>query len=523
MMQGEKKRMSARSLYSVTALCWLISLSGCASLGGADLTPDGAAETPPNIILILADDLGYGHLGSYGQEKIRTPAIDRLARQGLRFTQFYAGSTVCAPSRASLMLGQSTGHTFIRGNIALAKPDPAQTEAGIVPFDQLYALNQGQYPLPEESFTLAEMLKERGYTTALLGKWGLGSPGNSGDPTAQGFDYFYGLADQMRAHNHYPSDVWRNGSSETTGNPYFSPHQPFAGDPDDPDAEGYKAGQGSEWFGDLLAAEASSFIKSQTGDKPFFLMVALSAPHAALQAPAEAIQAYDGLFEEIPYQSPRYLSRHNPRAVFAAMVSQTDRNVDQIVETLEASGLAGNTLIIFTSDNGPAQEGGEDVAFFNAAGGLRGIKRDLYEGGIRVPLIARWDGMIKEGRVSDHVAAFWDIMPTLADVAGAPLRRPTEGVSFLPTLTENGQQAEHAALYWEFHELGGRQAVRMGKWKGIRNNVSGEPKPQIELYDLASDPAESTDLSRMHPDVVALIEGLMESARSPSWNEDWNF
>lgn len=465
------------------------------------------SEAPPNIVYILADDLGYGELGSYGQTLIQTPNLDRLAEQGMRFTQHYSGSPVCAPSRATLMSGKHTGHTLIRDNF----------ELGGWTDDEEF----GQMPLPTGSFTIGRMLQEQGYVTAAIGKWGLGGPGSTGIPNEQGFDHFYGYLDQKQAHNYYPTHLWRNEVWDTLSNPYFSPHQRLQGDPND--AASYEEFKGQEYAQDLMAEEALGFIRDNAAN-PFFLYLPFPIPHLALQVPDSALAPYDGAWEEEPYLGdPSYLPHARPKAAYAAMITRMDAHIGQILDLLDEMGLAENTLVMFTSDNGTTYTGGVDADFFDSTGGLRGLKGSVYEGGIRVPLIARWPGRIQPGTVSDHVSAFWDMVPTFAELTGAVPPADIDGVSILPTLLGVSGQERHEALYWEYHGLwNGAQAVRIGDWKGVRLGGHLDEDAPIELYDLSVDPGEETDLAERHPDLVALVRQVMES-RLPSEIDRWNF
>jgi arylsulfatase A len=410
------------------------------------------ATEHPKIILILADDLGYGHLGSYGQTKIRTPNLDRLAAEGLRLTQAYAGSTVCAPSRASLLTGLHTGHTPIRGNRNIL--------------------------LPPESVDLAEVLKQAGYVTAVIGKWGLGSPDQASSfPTQQGFDEFFGYLDHISAQQHYPGVLWR----------------------------GEKLVGVSGYSDDLFTAAGLDFIEQHRNDR-FFLYLAYTLPHAAVEVPAGAMAGYD--FPEEPYDDYRFGKQERPRAAFAGMVSRLDDSVGAIIAKLETLGIAKDTLVLFTSDNGPADDYLVDNPFFGATGGLRGSKNSLYEGGIRVPMIAWWPSVIKPGE-TDHVIAQWDVLPTLAELAGVEVR-DVDGLSFLPLLY-GGSPPEHAYLYWEQHDVTTAQAVRFGDWKALREAPDGV----IELYDLAVDPGETMDIADQHPDVVAHALAYMRASHQP--------
>ncbi|MBS1604354.1 MAG: arylsulfatase [Bacteroidetes bacterium] len=420
----------------------------------------------PNIVFILADDLGYGDVGYQGQTKIQTPNIDNLARQGMRFMQFYAGATVCAPSRASLLTGYHTGHTPIRGNRGF-KPE-------------------GQFPLPDSTTTIATILRQHGYTTGIFGKWGLGYPGSGSTPTTKGFTDFFGYNCQTEAHNYYPDHLWDNDKKIDL------PEHPYSAD--------------------LIHRHAMQFLKAQH-EHPFFLFLAYTIPHANLQGPHDSIyQHYAAQFNE---PAPA------PHASFAAMVSRLDHYVGEIVDQLKAQGLDKNTLLIFSSDNGPHHEGGGDPGFFNSSGSLRGIKRDLYEGGIRVPFIAVWKDRIKAGSINTSPTPFWDLFPTFEELAGIPVTKGIDGLSILPQLecAPAQQQKQHPYLYWEFHESGGRQAVRWGKWKGVRLNVNIVDKPTLELYDLTKDPKEEHNIAAQNPAVVRQIETYMSEAHL--YNKDW--
>jgi len=448
---------------------------------------------PLNVIYILADDLGYGDLGCYGQTLIRTPNIDRLAAAGVRFTQHYSGCTVSAPSRSSLMTGLHSGHTYIRGNR---------------PADKALS-DEGQEPLPEGTFTLGRMFQQAGYATGAFGKWGLGYPGSEGDPLAQGFDHFYGYNCQSLAHKYYPDHLWDDSVRVDLAN---------------------TAEVQTDYAPDLIHARALAFIE-ENKDRPFFLFMPYVLPHAELLVPDDEILAsYAGKFDEVPYDGGAlgdygpgmnwraYASQEQPYAHFAAMITRFDAYVGEVVDKLAELGLTDNTLVVFTSDNGPHVEGGANPAYFQSWGPLRGTKRDLYEGGIRVPMIASLPGTIAAGQTSDHPSAFWDVLPTFAELIGAELPEGLDGISFAPTLT-GGEQPTHEYLYWEFHERGGMTAVRMGDWKAIRQGVSADPavpNGAIELYDLRADLHEDHDVAADHPDVVARAEAIMQAAHTPS-------
>ncbi|HYG75659.1 MAG TPA: arylsulfatase [Planctomycetota bacterium] len=445
----------------------------------------GEPAAKPNIIFILADDLGYADLGCYGQDKIKTPNIDRLASEGARFTQFYAGSTVCAPSRCALLTGKHMGHSHIRDNAELK--------------------TEGQRPLPENTVTLATVLKKAGYVTGACGKWGLGGAESSGAPNKQGFDFFYGYICQRVAHNFYPTHLWRNETKEFL----------------DGNVPGNVVGK--VYAHDLIAEEGLKFIRANK-DKPFFLYLPYTIPHLALQVPDDSLSEYKEKFAETPYNGKNgYLPHPTPRAAYAAMVSRMDRDVGRVLALLKELNLDENTLVMFSSDNGPAFKiGGADSAFFKSAGSFRGLKTDLYEGGIRVPLLARWPGRIQPGTLATHVCASWDILPTIAEITGAQAPENLAGISFTPTLFSQQGQKQHNHLYWEYHAKGGSQAVRMGKWKGVRMKVKSNPNGPIELYNLENDEGETKDVAADNPEIVKQMAQIM-AQRERSVYPDWNF
>ncbi|MCI0334487.1 MAG: arylsulfatase [Planctomycetes bacterium] len=446
----------------------------------------------PNIVLIVADDLGYGELGCYGQKLIQTPRLDELARQGIRFTQFYCGAPVCAPSRCVLMTGKHSGHAAIRDN---RQPDGHNKLSE--KYDREFP---GQEPLPKDEVTIAELLKARGYATGAMGKWGLGIVGTTGDPNRQGFDLFYGFLCQYQAHNHYPKFLWRNATKESL-----------------PGNDATRTGD--TYAQDKFAEEALRFIREHQ-DEPFFLYLPLTIPHLSIQVPDSALEHYAGRIPETPYKhSGSYFPHSSPRAGYAAMVSYMDRDIGRIVDLIEELGLSENTLFLFTSDNGPTYErlGGADSDFFESSGPLRGRKGSVYEGGIRVPLVARWSGTIPTGRTSDHVAAFWDVLPTLCEIAKADVPKNLDGISFLPTLLGQANQSKHEYLYWEFPAYGSQQAVRLGDWKAVRHGVNrGDTDSKFELYDLSSDLAEKHNVAGEHPDVLGRIKEIAKSAHTRS-------
>jgi arylsulfatase A len=439
--------------------------------------PPRAQAAKPNILLIQADDLGYGDLSAYGQAMFQTPNVDRLARNGLRFIRYYAGSTVCAPSRASLMTGLHTGHTWIRGNVA-------------------------GMSLRDEDRTIASLLKDAGYRTALIGKWGLGESESPGRPDRKGFDYSFGYLSQTHAHRQFTDHLYRNGQRVEISQDDYS--------------------------NDLFTRETMELIE-KNDNRPFFIYLNYTVPHAELRVPDDSMVPFKGHFPEKPFvnaaadaklsgpdePSLGYRSQPTPHAAFAAMVTRMDRDIGRLVDLLHTRGLDQRTLVIFTSDNGPHQEGGADPEFFKSSGGLRGIKRDLYEGGIRVPMIASWPGTIAPGTSTVYAAAHWDLFPTFAELGGAPVPSGLDGKSIVSVLQGKSTLPPHDFMYWEFHERGFQQAVRMGNWKAVR---LAKDKP-LELYNLADDPTEFTDVASKHPDVVAKIETYLKTARteSPNW------
>ena len=477
---------------------------GILVIGGCTPVTD---TNPPNIVYMLADDLGYGELGSYGQSLIRTPNLDRLAADGMRFTQHYSGSPVCAPSRGTLLTGLSTLRSQIRDNYEVGGyPDPEEL---------------GQMPLDSGTYTIGTMLQDAGYVTGAIGKWGLGGRESLGQPRFQGFDYFFGYLDQQLAHNFYPTHLWRNGNRVDLDNEYFSAHQRFEGtDPTDP--EQYKRYQGNDYSLDVMADDALRFIE-ENRDHPFFLYLPFTIPHVALQVPDSSLAQYDGAFEEEPYLGdPTYLPHHRPLSAYAGMITRMDDHIGRILDHLDELGLAENTVVMFTSDNGTTYTGGVDAEFFESTAGLRGLKGSLYEGGIRVPLIARWPGHIEAGTESDEVSAFWDMMPTFADIAGVEAPADIDGTSILPALLGE-QRNDDRSLYWEYHGLwNGAQAVRVGQWKGVRLGVHEDPHAPIELYDLEADPFETSDIADRYPGVVEQIRAVMDS-RTESDHKPWNF
>ncbi|MED5331187.1 MAG: arylsulfatase [Planctomycetota bacterium] len=455
----------------------------------------------PNILLILADDLGWGELGSYGQTQIRTPRLDALAREGMRFTQAYSGSPVCASARCTLLTGYHTGNAAIRGNDEMGSRGDVWNDPAL----------EGQRPLPEETETLGDVLQANGYVTACIGKWGLGWTGSTGDPNTQGFDHFYGYNCQRVAHNYYPTFLWRDGQKELLSNEAFQAHQRLPEESDANDPELYGAYSGEDYAPDLLLEDALDFM-TDNADQPFLLYFASIVPHLALQVPDDSLDEYEDSFEETPYTgNAGYLPHRTPRAAYAAMITRMDRDIGRMLDHLETLGIADNTLVLFTSDNGPSWVGGVDREFFQSSGGLRGRKAQLYEGGIRVPLMVRWPGHVAPDSTTDQVAAFWDLLPTLVEAAGGSPSKEIDGISLMPTLRGDGQaQEQHPYLYWEYAK--NRQAVRIGDWKVYRPRLSAP----VEVYDLGNDPEETTDLAAVHPEIVVDGVTIMMTGRTRS-------
>jgi arylsulfatase A-like enzyme len=454
-------------LFAVSALLW------CTEATRAVAAAESTA--PPNIIFVLADDLGYGDLGCYGQRQIKTPNIDRLAREGLRFTDFYAGCTVCAPSRCVLMTGYHTGHAFIRGN--------------------------GKDNLRPEDVTVAEVLKDAGYATCLAGKWGLGHEGSTGVPTRQGFNHFFGYLDQHHAHNYYPNFLLRNEQRVELKNVVPQPGEFGQG----------VAAKKVEYSHDLIMDEALGFIDRHKA-QPFFLYLALTIPHANNEAGKAGM--------EVP-ELGEYADRDwpEPQKAHAAMIGRMDRDVGRLLERLAQHGIDERTIVLFSSDNGPHAEGGNDPNFNDSNGPLKGIKRDLTEGGIRVPMLVRWPGKVAAGATSSHAGAFWDVLPTLAELAGVKDKAPAgiDGLSFAPTLLGAKAQQPHDHLYWAFYERGGARALRQGDWKAVQQPYH----TPVRLYNLKTDLGEEHDVAAEHAELVAKMTAVMDAEYAPS--DRWKF
>jgi arylsulfatase A-like enzyme len=447
-------------------------------------------QKPVNIIFIMADDLGYGDLGVYGQKLVKTPRLDQMAQEGIRFTQYYAGSTVCAPSRCSLMTGRHMGNSYVRGNDGPNSPGK--------PGDCI--------PLRPQDSTFVQQLKKAGYINGMFGKWGLGVAGTTGAPHLKGFDFFLGDLNQIAAHSYYDDTLWtiKNGIT-----------QPVTVDT-------------AEFKPEITMKAALDFIR-QHKDTTFFAYIPINIPHAELKAPKEALASYidasgKSIFEETPYTSARasYSSQAMPRATFAGMVSIMDSYVGQVLDLLKKLDLDENTIVFFTSDNGAHKEGGHDPKYFNSTGGLRGTKRDLYEGGIKVPMIVWAPGTVPAGKVSDHIWAHWDMYPTLTELAGLQTNAQTDGLSMVPLITGKGEAASHEYLYWEFGEGIPLQAIREGNWKLVRFLEKGKPA-RVELYDLNTDIAEIKDLSTQKPDITAQLIKLLDEAHHTAEFPEFRF
>lgn len=455
--------------------------------------------TAPNVVFVVADDLGYGELGSYGQQKIRTPSLDRLAAEGMRFTQHYSGNAVCAPSRAVLMTGRHPGHVFLRDNREVQP--------------------EGQLPLPAAALTIAGLLHGRGYATAAMGKWGLGPPGSEGDPLRRGFDHFFGYNCQRHAHSYYPTYLYDDARRIPLDNPDVPPHQKLADGAPADDAASYARFRGNVYAPDRIWERARAFVR-ENRERPFFLYLPTTVPHLALQVPEDSLAEYRGLWPDPPYRGDSgYLPHPAPRAAYAAMVTRLDREVGRLLDLLRELGLDERTIVVFTSDNGPTYDriGGSDSDFFRSAGGLRGLKGSLYEGGIRVPALVRWPGRIAAGATNDRVTGFEDWLPTLLELTGAreAVPRESDGTSFAASLLGQ-EQAPRPFLYREFAGYGGQQAVRVGDWKGVRQGLDKPGRRPLELYDLKADVGETRDVAAEHPDVVARLDALATREHVPS-------
>jgi arylsulfatase A-like enzyme len=468
----------------------------------------------PNIILILADDLGYGEVGYNGQKLIKTPNIDWLATEGLVMSNFYTAAPVCAPARCMILTGLHGGHAYIRGNDEWKERGEVWDFAKAAEDPNL----EGQRPLPASTITLSKVLKQAGYTTGMVGKWGLGAPNSESIPTTMGFDYFYGYNCQRQAHNLYPPHLWENTTKVKLNNAIVVPGTKLGAEADPMDFASYSIYQQQDYAPDLMHEKALSFLE-QNQNEPFFLYYASPLPHLPLQAPQNLVEEYVKILgEEQPYDGSKgYFPNLYPRATYAAMITLLDRQIGELRAKLEELGIAENTLILVTSDNGPTYTGGVDFEFFQSSepysNGYGRTKGFVYEGGIKVPMVAYWPGKIKAGSKSDHLSVFYDFLPTLCELVGIEPPKGIDGNSFLSTLFGQ-KQPEPEFLYWDYPEYGGQQAVRMGKWKGIRQNIT-KGNLDIELYNLEDDPKEQVNLAEKHPEILAQIEAIMKKEHTP--------
>jgi arylsulfatase len=456
--------------------------------------------------------LGYAELGCYGQTKIETPNIDKLAAGGIRFTQNYSGAPVCAPSRCALLTGLHPGHMQVRGNDEWGDRGDVWSYRAMIADSSL----EGQAPIKAETVTVARLLQSAGYKTAAVGKWGLGAPHSEGAPNKQGFDFFFGYNCQRQAHTYYPVHLWKNHKKFPLGNDTIAPNTRLAPGADPYKRESYRNFTLKTYAPDAMSSEIKNFVKENNTNvtgKPFFLYWATPIPHAPIQAPQKWVDYYVKKFgDEKPYSGDKgYFPHRYPHAGYAAMVSYFDEEVGKLITQLKELGIYENTVIILSSDNGPTYNGGTDSPWFDSAKPFRSEmgfgKGSVYEGGIRVPMIASWPGVTKPGGVTDHIAVFWDVMPTLCEIAGIVKPAHTDGISFLPVL-KGKKPAKRNYIYWEFPESGGQQAIRMGNWKGIRRNIQ-KGNLKIELFNLKTDIREMNDVSAENPGIVEKMEAIM--------------
>ena len=479
-------------------------------------------KSPPNIIYFLADDLGYGEVGVYGQTKIKTPNIDALAKNGMMFTQHYSGAPVCAPARYVFLTGKHTGHAFIRGN------DEWNERGDVWNYEKVFLDSslEGQRPIPKNTVTLGDQLKKAGYKTSILGKWGLGAPETDGIPNLQGFDFFYGYNCQRQAHNLYPAHLWENSEKILLDNELIAPNTKLDSLADTYSDQSYSKFNQNEYAPKKIQQKALSFIE-ENKDNPFFMYYASPLPHLPLQAPKDYVDRYREVFgEEEPYTGDdSYFPNRYPKATYAAMISYLDDQLGEIIALLKEKGIYENTVIIFSSDNGPTYLGGVDFNYFESSkpfsNGYGRTKGFVYEGGIRIPLIASWPNHIKPNTKSNHISAFYDLMPTICDIAGIEPPDSIDGISFKSTLLDQ-KQKQHDFLYWEFPSYNGQQAVRLGNWKGIRKNIF-DGNLEIELYNLEIDLKEQVDVSSQYPKIVKKIKTIMQQEHEPASNNKFKF
>ncbi|MHA8051127.1 arylsulfatase [Aquirufa sp. ROCK-SH2] len=465
----------------------------------------GPKSKKPNVIYIYADDLGYGEIGAYGQKIIKTPFLDAMARQGIKFTHHYTSAPVCAPARCMLLTGKHAGHSQIRGNFELGGFSDS-TE-------------KGQMPLEENTFTIGHLMKNAGYRTAAIGKWGLGMANGTGNPNKQGFDYFYGLLDQKQAHNYYPTHLWENGKWDTLKNQSVFVHE-YQGKKNSTNVD-FDKFKGKEYVVDKMMEKAIHFIQ-ENKTNPFFLYLPLPLPHLSLQVPDVAIEPYLHAFPDSAYWGQRgYVPNKNPKATYAGMISYLDLQVGKILETLKKEQLDEQTIVFFSSDNGATFDvGGVNTQFFNSTAGLRGRKQDLYEGGIREPMIVRWPGVIPGGQIKDLPSTQYDVLATLAELTQQKLTK-TDGISFLPTLLNKGQQENHPYLYFEFPEKSGQIAIRIKNIKAVKSNLKKDPNAAWEIYDLALDPQETQNIAQQYPELIPKLNQIVLKEHQPAKIKDW--
>jgi len=490
------------TIYSIFLACFILITSA-----GQGQKQQASTPGKPNVIYILADDMGYGELGCYGQQKIQTPNIDRLAKEGMKFTRHYVGTPVCAPSRCNLLTGRNAGHAYVRGNI------------GLFPYKE--NVNEpGSFPILQNVPTLGNLFKDAGYTTGVIGKWGLGNFDNSGDPQKHGFDFFNGYYDQRHAHNYYTTHLYKNRKWDSLNNPEINVHPKLDVTTIKPaDADTYK---GKEYSIDRMTTNALDFINNNKAN-PFFLYLPYTLPHAALQVPEAEIERYKKLLDESPHLLMNgYVPTYYPLSTYAAMISYLDKQVGIIEALIKKLGLEENTLVIFCSDNGPANLLGADNAYFNSAGNLRGHKQDLYEGGIREPFIVKWPGKVAAGKVSGFVSATYDMMETFAELL--QLKAPVnDGISILPTLLgKDSRQRQRDYLYWEYPDKGGQLAVRMGNWKGVKTGLTKDPLAPWQIFNLTTDEKESNDLTAAHPELVIKFDAIVKKEHTTPVRPEWD-
>lgn len=497
-------------------------LISCLLVINCQAPQEASTAQKPNIIFIMADDLGYGELGCYGQTKIETPHIDQLRGEGMKFTQFYTAAPVCAPARCMLLTGKHSGHAYVRGNDEWGDRGAVWDYVAMAHDENL----EGQRPMPSEEVTIAEHLRSNGYKTGMVGKWGLGAPLTESIPTKQGFDFFYGYNCQRQAHTYYPLHLYENENRVALSNDTIAPRTKLDEGADPQDPASYANYELKDYAATLMFDKMMNFVDT-VGSDPLFLYWASPIPHVPLQAPKRWVKYYREKFgQEEPYVGDKgYFPHQHPRAAYAAMVSYLDENVGKLVDKLKAQGKYENTIIFFTSDNGPSYVGGYDLEFFDGAKPFlseRGrTKGQLNEGGIRVPLIVSWPNKIAPGSMSDHQSTFVDVLSTLNEIAGVDTSGETDGISFLPTLLGQ-QQKQPPYLYWEFPESGGQRALRMGDWKLLNKDLKNG-NLQWELYDLKNDLKEQNDLASQFPEIVAKGDSIWHANHTSSHLPRWQY